>query len=120
MSNDHQVESHTDYCFNESRLATLEAQIKNKRYDLKDLRETLNSQAENINTLTTEVTKLATILQENQHNREEQNHKIDTLEIQVTQVNATMNTLKWILTVFIALFGGLMVFLVSELIKLIH
>ena len=120
MSNDHQVESHSDYCCNESRIATLEAQIKNKQYNLKDLRETLNSQAENINTLTTEVTKLATILQESQHNREEQNHKIDTLEIQVTQVNATMNTLKWILTVFIALFGGLMVFLVSELIKLIH
>ena len=119
MSND-SVESHTDYCCNESRIATLEAQIKNKRYDLKDLRETLNSQAENINILTTEVTKLATILQESQHNREEQNRKIDTLEIQVTQVNATMNTLKWILTVFIALFGGLMVFLVSELIKLIH
>ena len=119
MSND-SVESHTDYCCNESRIATLEAQIKNKRYDLKDLRETLNSQAENINILTTEVTRLATVLQENQHTRDEQTRKIDDLELQVAQVNATMNTLKWILTVFIALFGGLMVFLVSELIKLIH
>lgn len=120
MSADSSVELHNEYCCNESRIATLEAQIKNKRYDLRELKETLSHQAENINVLTQEVTKLATILEENQHTRDEQNHKIDTLEIQVTQMNATMNTLKWILTVFIALFGGLMVFLVSELIKLIH
>ncbi len=120
MSAEHSVDPHSDFCFNETRLATLEAQIKNKRYDLQELKETLNSQAENINLLTNEVTKLATILQESQHNREDQNRKIDTLEVQVTQINTTMNTLKWILTVFIALFGGLIAFLVSELIKLIH
>ena len=107
-------------CVNETRIATLEAQIKNKRYDLQELKETLHVQAYNITTLTTEVTRLATVLQENQHTRDEYTRKIDDLELQVAQVNATMNTLKWILTVFSALFGGLMVFLVSELIKLIH
>ena len=107
-------------CINETRIATLEAQIKNKRSDVRELKETLHVQAENITVLTTEVTRLATILQENQHVRDEQTKKIDDLELQVAQVNATMNTLKWILTVFIALFGGLMVFLVSELIKIIH
>ena len=107
-------------CDNEARIATLEAQIKNKRYDLQELKETLSEQASNINVLTNEVTKLATILQESQHNRMEHSDKIEELEIHLAQVNATLSTLKWVLTVFIALFGGLMVFLISELIKIIH
>ena len=107
-------------CCNEVRIATLETQIKNKRYDLNELKETLSDQAENISVLTNEVTKLATILQENQNSRNKHGHKIDDLEVQVTQLNATMNTLKWVITVFIALFGGLLVFLVSELIKMIN
>lgn len=108
------------HCTNETRIATLEAQMKNKRYDLTELKENLTQQSVNLTKLTNEVTRLATILEENQDVRAEHGRKIDNLETQVTQLNATMNTLKWVITISIALFGGVIVFLITNLIQLIH
>lgn len=111
---------HDSYCINESRIATLEAQVKNKRYDINDLEDDLTEQANCLTKLTNEVTRLATIMSENQTSRKEHGEKIDKLEVQVTQLNSTLNTLKWIITVFIALFGGVVVFLITQLIQMIH
>ena len=108
------------HCKNETRIVTLEAQMKNKRYDLTELKDNLTQQTVNLTKLTTEVTRLATILEENQEVRAEHGRKIDNLETQVTQLNATMNTLKWIITISIALFGGVVVFLITNLIQIIH
>jgi len=113
-------EPHSEYCMNEARLAAMEQQIKHKRYELNELNEKLTEQAKHMDTLVQEVTKLATILQETQSTRAEHGKKIDKLETQVTQLNATMNTLKWIITISIALFGGVIVFLITNLIQLIH
>ena len=37
----------------------------------------------------------------------------------LTQLSTTLNTLKWIIVVFISAFGGIVVFLFQELVKLI-
>lgn len=39
---------------------------------------------------------------------------------QITNLSSIINTLKWTLTVMVAIFGGLFVFIVSEIIKIIH
>ena len=114
------LEHHEEYCVNESRIATIEAQLKNKRYDLNELKENLEKQSVSITNLTNQVTRLATILEENQSVKNEQGDKIDTLEIQITTLNSTLTTLKWVLTIAVAMFGGLILFLITELIKLIH
>ena len=114
------TKEHEDYCMNEARITAIETKLKHKRYELNDLNEKLTEQAKHMDTLVQEVTKLATILQESQNSRREHGEKIDKLEIQVTQLNATMNTLKWVITVSIALFGGVLVFLITNLIQLIH
>lgn len=111
---------HPDYCINESRLTAIETKMKHKRYELNDLNEKLTEQANHMANLVQEVTRLATILQETQIARKEHGDKIDNLETQVTQLNATMNTLKWVITISIALFGGVIVFLITNLIQLIH
>lgn len=113
-------EKHQEYCINEARLAAMETQLKHKRYELNDLSEKLTEQAKHMDALVQEVTKLATILQETQNSRTEHGKKIDKLETQVAQVNATMNTLKWIITISIALFGGVIVFLITNLIQIIR
>ena len=109
-----------DYCINEARLTAIETKMKNKRYELNDVEEKLSEQSNNLNKLTTEVTRLATVLGETQNTRIEQSQKIDKLEIQVAQLNSTLNTLKWVLTIFVALFGGVGVFLITSLIQMIH
>ena len=42
------------------------------------------------------------------------------LLIQITNLGSIINTLKWTITIMIAFFGGLFVFILSEVIKLIH
>ena len=44
---------------------------------------------------------------------------LDKLCINVTEVNSILSTLKWILGLSIALFGGIFCFLVTGLIKLL-
>lgn len=39
---------------------------------------------------------------------------------QITNLNSIINTLKWTLTIMVAVFGGLFVFVFSEVIKIIH
>jgi len=39
---------------------------------------------------------------------------------QITNLTSIINTLKWTLTIMVAVFGGLFVFIVSEIIKIIH
>lgn len=115
------TDEHSDgHCFNESRITAIETKLKHKRYELNDIHEQLTEQAKHMDKLVQEVTKLATILQETQNSRREHGDKIDKLETQVTQLNTTMNTLKWVITVAIALFGGVIVFLITNLIQLIH
>lgn len=42
------------------------------------------------------------------------------LLVQITNLGSIINTLKWTITIMIAFFGGLFVFILSEVIKLIH
>ena len=107
-------------CTQESRLTAIETKLKHKRYELNDVHDQLSEQAKNMDTLVKEVTKLATILQETQNSRKDHGEKIDSLETQVAQLNATLNTLKWVITISIALFGGVLLFLITNLIQLIH
>lgn len=39
---------------------------------------------------------------------------------QITNLSSIINTLKWTLTIMIAIFGGLFVFILTEVIKIIH
>lgn len=43
----------------------------------------------------------------------------DKLAIEIAQLNTTFNILKWLIGILITLFGGIFVFLITELIKLI-
>ena len=107
-------------CINEARLIAIETKMKHKRYEINDLHEQISEQSKHLDSLVQEVTKLATLLQETQKTRTEHGDKIDKLEVQVTQLNATLNTLKWVITVSIALFGGVLLFLITNLIQMIH
>lgn len=50
----------------------------------------------------------------------ELNQNIQKLSEVMVSTQATLNTLKWVLTIVITAFRGIMIFLVTELIKIIH
>lgn len=58
-------------------------------------------------------------LQEFQRRIDKLDNSIDKLCLNVAEVNSILSTLKWIIGISIALFGGIFCFLTSELIKLV-
>lgn len=86
-----QKSNHHHYCIHEEKLARLEEKVKTIFLQQDKLDETL----ELINKTQIE------LLQE------------------ITHLNSIINTLKWTLGILIAVFGGVFVFILSEIIKLI-
>lgn len=72
--------------------------------------------------LTSNEEQIKTIFKQN-NRLEETLNKLDAtqdkLTVEIAELNNTFNILKWLVTILITLFGGIFVFLVTELIKLI-
>ena len=81
----------SDNCMNENRIIRLEERLDKKHDEIDSLKKE--------------------VIQD----REELKEILVTL----TQLSTTLNTLKWIIIVFISAFGGIVVFLFQELVKLI-
>lgn len=81
----------SDNCMNENRIIRLEERLDKKHDEIDSLKKE--------------------VIQD----REELKEILVTL----TQLSTTLNTLKWIIVVFISAFGGIVVFLFQELVKLI-
>lgn len=81
----------SDKCMNENRIIRLEERLDKKHDEIDSLKKELIQ------------------------DREELKDVLVTL----TQLSTTLNTLKWIIVVFISAFGGIVVFLFQELVKLI-
>lgn len=81
----------SDNCMNENRIIRLEERLDKKHDEIDSLKKELIQ------------------------DREELKDVLVTL----TQLSTTLNNLKWIIVVFISAFGGIVVFLFQELVKLI-
>lgn len=81
----------SDNCMNENRIIRLEERLDKKHDEIESLKKELIQDREELK---------------------------DVL-IVLTQLSTTLNTLKWIIVVFISAFGGIVVFLFQELVKLI-
>lgn len=81
----------SDNCMNENRIIRLEERLDKKHDEIDSVKKELIQDREELK---------------------------DVLVI-LTQLSTTLNTLKWIIVVFISAFGGIVVFLFQELVKLI-
>lgn len=78
----------------------------------KNIEKRLTSNEEKIKTIFTQNDKLEETLKKLDCTQ-------DRLAIEIAELNNTFTILKWLISILIALFGGVFVFLVTELIKLI-
>ena len=81
----------SDNCMNENRIIRLEERLDKKHDEIESLKKELIQDREELK---------------------------DVLVV-LTQLSTTLNTLKWIIVVFISAFGRIVVFLFQELVKLI-
>lgn len=81
----------SDNCMNENRIIRLEERLDKKHDEIESLKKELIQDRE----------------------------ELKNVLVVLTQLSTTLNTLKWIIVVFISAFGGIVVFLFQELVKLI-
>lgn len=81
----------SDNCMNENRIIRLEERLDKKHDEIESLKKEL--------------------IQDRK--------ELKDILVVLTQLSTTLNTLKWIIVVFISAFGGIVVFLFQELVKLI-
>ena len=81
----------SDNCMNENRIIRLEERLDKKHDEIDSLKKELIQDRE----------------------------ELKEILVTLTQLSTTLNTLKWIIVVFISAFGGIVVFLLQELVKLI-
>ena len=78
-------------CVNEDRIVTLETKANHRQHEINEFKKRMDKLDSNL----------------------------DKLCINVAEVNSILSTLKWVLGISIALFGGIFCFLVTDLIKLL-
>ena len=81
----------SDNCMNENRIIRLEERLDKKHDEMDSVKKELIQDRE----------------------------ELKNVLVILTQLSTTLNTLKWIIVVFISAFGGIVVFLFQELVKLI-
>lgn len=79
-------------CVNEDRIVTLETKANHRQHEINEFKKRIDKLDSNL----------------------------DKLCINVTEVNSILSTLKWVLGISIALFGGTFGFLLIGLIKLLN
>lgn len=80
-----------DYCKQEATIASIKERLDKKHDEIEDL----SQKTDNLDVAVTE------------------------LKVAITELNSTISTFKWFVMAGIGLFGGILVFLMTELIKLI-
>ena len=81
----------SDNCMNENRIIRLEERLDKKHDEIDSVKKELIQDRE----------------------------ELKNVLVVLTQLSTTLNILKWIIVVFISAFGGIVVFLFQELVKLI-
>lgn len=82
---------HNNFCYNEDRITKLETKANHRQNELNEFKKKIDKLDSNL----------------------------DELCVNVAEVTSVLSTLKWVLGISIALFGGIFGFLIIGLIKLL-
>ena len=82
---------HNNFCYNEDRITTLETKANHRLHEISEFKNRIDKLDSNL----------------------------DKLCVNVAEVTSVLSTLRWVLGISIALFGGIFGFLIIGLIKLL-
>lgn len=83
---------HNQFCYNEDRITKLETKANHRQNEINEFKKKIDKLDSNL----------------------------DNLCVNVAEVTSVLSTLKWVLGISIALFGGIFGFLIIGLIKLLN
>ena len=86
-------------CKQEARISTIETKLANKREHLHEVDTDYSHLRDKLEQISINVAELTTLMRENQKKEEENDRKIDELQVEIAKLNSSMDTLKWIIPI---------------------
>ena len=109
-------------CYQEARIATLEANMENKTEDITGVNKDYYHLRDKIDMITMNVTELTTLIRENHKRREEADIKIEILQKEVAELNSnvdqfnhSISNFKWIIGVGVPVVCTVLTFAIEYL-----
>lgn len=86
-------------CFQEARITALETKLQNKKEHLEGVDNGYYHLRDKLESISINVAELTTLIKENMKKEDENDKKIDELQVEIAQLHSTIDTFKWLLPV---------------------
>ena len=92
-----QIREH--YCYQEPRITAIETRLQNKKENITEVHEDYYHLRDKIEIISENVVELTTILKEAQKKEDENDKKIDELQVEIARINSSLETLKYLIPI---------------------
>lgn len=94
------TQSRTDWtCKQEARIASIETKLANKREHLHEVDTDYSHLRDKLEQISISVAEVTTLMRENQKKEDENDRKIDELQVEIAKLNSTLDTMKWLIPI---------------------
>ena len=104
MKDYHNAETGHYHCIQEARITAIETKLANKKEDISEIHEDYYHLRDKLDNIILNVTELTAIMKQNQMKGDENDRKIEELQLELAKANLEINgissslrTMKWIL-----------------------
>lgn len=90
-------------CLQEARLSAIEIKLQNKKENLNEVHEDYYHLRDKLEIISENVVELATLMRENQRKEDENDKKIDDLQVEIAKIKSSVETLKYLIPIACAI-----------------
>lgn len=87
------------YCRQEARISTLEARLDNKKESIHEVHDDYYHLRDKLEIISTNVVELTTLMREAQKREDENDRKIDDMQVEIARLSSSIDTMKWLIPV---------------------
>lgn len=86
-------------CIQEARITAIETKLENKKEHLHEVDNDYTQLRDKLEQININVAELTTLMKENHKKEEENDKKIDELQVEIAKLQSSMDTLKWLIPI---------------------
>lgn len=99
-------------CIQEARIAAIETKLENKKENITEIHTDYYHLRNKLDTISINVAELTTLIKENMKKEDENDKKIDELQVEIARLNSSIDTLKWVIPVSCAILTVILNYLI--------
>ena len=87
------------HCIQEARITAIETKLQTKKEHLHEVDTDYYHLRDKLESISINVAELTTLMKENSKKEEENDRKIDELQVEIAKLNSTLDTMKWLIPI---------------------